>query len=500
MQAQALFLGRHYRRAYHLLNASKIVLRDLRFRYLAAKCLEELKEWDQCLLMLGDAKVDEHGDVYDTKDCNVMYLDKDSEDREINISAATCFLRGRAYEALENRALARQWYKAAIKADPLCYEALECLIENHMLTCEEETRLLSSLQFGPEDGWLSSFYSCLIKKYDKKSVVEAKFKNVIQLGMEGPENLDEAAWTKEMLHVFCDLCIEAIYMGMRPNTNFNKAGWKYLLTAFKEQTGHAFTKTQLKNKWDGCKKDWRIWTKLISEIGVGWSNELGTISASDEWWKTKIQEIRGAKKFRQSGIEPSLLMKFDRMFSNIVATGKYAWAPSSGVLYDDSVEDPNANEEQLDLEEGSSDSEEDEIPNFTDDVSNMVRGVNMYSNSNTCSSRKRKERERVEVQAREKKRSSEIGMQLLSRWDQMVDSLLKNSDSTSINRDKKGCSIHEVMTELHSIEGVHIGDDFHGFASEVLGFRRNREMWSTMGNLENKMKWLQKMYTRRKAS
>lgn len=39
MQAQALFLGRHYRRAYHLLNASQIVLRDLRFRYLAAKCL-----------------------------------------------------------------------------------------------------------------------------------------------------------------------------------------------------------------------------------------------------------------------------------------------------------------------------------------------------------------------------------------------------------------------------------------------------------------------------
>lgn len=35
--------------------------------------------------MLGDAKVDEHGNVYDTKDCNVMYLDKDGEDREINV-------------------------------------------------------------------------------------------------------------------------------------------------------------------------------------------------------------------------------------------------------------------------------------------------------------------------------------------------------------------------------------------------------------------------------
>ncbi|KMT13303.1 hypothetical protein BVRB_4g085610 [Beta vulgaris subsp. vulgaris] len=178
MQAQALFLGRHFRRSFHLLNASHVVLRDLRFRYLAAKCLEELKEWDQCLQMLGEAKLDEHGNVSDTKYANVMYLDKDAQDREINISAAICFLRGRAYEALENRAQARQWYIAAVKADPLCYEALERLIENHMLTCDEECALLSSLQFSHEDGWLSSFYSCLIKKQDKESVVEAKFNDL----------------------------------------------------------------------------------------------------------------------------------------------------------------------------------------------------------------------------------------------------------------------------------------------------------------------------------
>ncbi|KAI4387990.1 hypothetical protein MLD38_000369 [Melastoma candidum] len=178
VQAQALFLGRHFRRAFFLLNASKIVLRDLRFRYLAAKCLEELKEWDQCLSMLGDAKVDDHGNVYDPKDSSVMYFDRDGEDSEINISSAICLLRGKACEALENRAQARLWYKAAVKADPLCYEALECLIGNHMLTYEEETNLLSSLQFGPEDGWLSSFYSCLIKKYDKENFVEAKFQEL----------------------------------------------------------------------------------------------------------------------------------------------------------------------------------------------------------------------------------------------------------------------------------------------------------------------------------
>ncbi|GMH25574.1 hypothetical protein Nepgr_027417 [Nepenthes gracilis] len=178
MQAQALFLGRHYRRAFHLLNASQIVLRDLRFRYLAAKCLEELKEWDQCLQMLSDAKVDELGNVSDSKEGNLMYIDKDGEDREINISSAICFLRGRAYEALENRVQARQWYKAAIRADPLCYEALEHLTENHMLSCEEEADLLSSLQFAHGDEWLSSFYSCVVKKHDKENIVEDKFREL----------------------------------------------------------------------------------------------------------------------------------------------------------------------------------------------------------------------------------------------------------------------------------------------------------------------------------
>ncbi|KAL4619829.1 anaphase-promoting complex subunit 6 isoform X1 [Castanea sativa] len=170
MQAQALFLGRHFRRAFHLLNASKIVLTDLRFRYLAAKCLEELNDWDQCLSMLN---LPHHH-----TNNSLIYLDKDPAAAEINISSAICFLRAKAYEALENRAQARLWYIAAVKADPLCYEALECLIEKHMLTCDEEATLLSSLQFGPEDGWLSSFYSCLTKKYDKESVVEAKFREL----------------------------------------------------------------------------------------------------------------------------------------------------------------------------------------------------------------------------------------------------------------------------------------------------------------------------------
>ncbi|KAG0503695.1 hypothetical protein HPP92_003767 [Vanilla planifolia] len=196
MQAQALFLGRQYRRALHLLNSSSIVLRDLRFRYLAAKCLEELKEWHQCLTMLGDAKVDDHGNVSSPKDGSPMYLDRDGEDHEISIMSAVCCLRGKAYEALENRVQARLWYIAAVKSDPFCYEALESLVDKYMLTCEEEASLLSSLRFGKEDGWLSSFYSCLVKKHDKENVVEAKLRDIERDNLCAPSTSDFAVALK----------------------------------------------------------------------------------------------------------------------------------------------------------------------------------------------------------------------------------------------------------------------------------------------------------------
>ncbi|CAH8369597.1 unnamed protein product [Eruca vesicaria subsp. sativa] len=53
------------------------------------------------------------------------------QDREksaiVQVDAAPFKQWGKAYGALQNRSQARQWYKAAIKADPLCYEVLLAL-------------------------------------------------------------------------------------------------------------------------------------------------------------------------------------------------------------------------------------------------------------------------------------------------------------------------------------------------------------------------------------
>ena len=87
---------------------------------------------------------------------------------------------------------------------------------------------------------------------------------------------------------------------------------------------------------------------------------------------------------------------------------------------------------------------------------------------------------------------------MLSRWDQLLESMLTKSDSTSLNMDRVCCSIPEVMAKLHSIPGFLVDDDFHDFATDYLGLRRKREMWYSMGTLEHKFKWLQRMYARSK--
>lgn len=54
--------------------------------------------------------------------------DVDAEQPGVNYHAALALLRGQTYDALENHARAIKWYKAALKADPMCYEAFQASV------------------------------------------------------------------------------------------------------------------------------------------------------------------------------------------------------------------------------------------------------------------------------------------------------------------------------------------------------------------------------------
>ena len=134
---------------------------------------------------------------------------------------------------------------------------------------------------------------------------------------------------------------------------------------------------------------------------------------------------------------------------------------------------------------------EDVIPNFTNDFHNLVAGVNIKNSSTTNSSGKRKAREQYGMQSRKKiKKPSGVCDRLLSRVDELFDHVSTKNDS----RDKIGCSVNEVMAEVHSIPGITFGDDLYCFATKYLSKRTKGEMWASIGDIDRKYRWLQKMY------
>ena len=207
--------------------------------------------------------------------------------------------------------------------------------------------------------------------------------------------------------------------------------------------------------------------------------------------------MRGAKKFRHVGIEPSLCAKYDIMFTNIVAMGEYAWTPSQGLLSDeDNVASGmrNTTNKDTNMAEGSGDSEEDAIPDFTRDVSNMVGGSNVTNSSSNHGNSKRKGAHQPTPQLQKKKRGTGMGAALVAHMDKNFETVSMPRGITAPCRDKKGCSIEEVMEELHSIDGVAFGSALHTFATKFFCARSKREMWAAMGCIDRKMSWLKIMF------
>lgn len=165
--AQAFFVNRQYRRCLHLLRATDLTSKDIRFRYLAARCLAESKEWDECLETLGgmDAETFAQLSITPLPHQATSGSSSNSGTGAMSYASAISLLRGKVYDAMENFPLATNWYKQALTLDPFNYEAFELLISSHKLSNDEELKLVEGLEIPPEHGWLALLYRSKCKKY-----------------------------------------------------------------------------------------------------------------------------------------------------------------------------------------------------------------------------------------------------------------------------------------------------------------------------------------------
>ena len=87
--------------------------------------------------------------------------------------------------------------------------------------------------------------------------------------------MPEAEWNDERTRIICELFVEQVHAGNRPNTHLNNIGYRIAAAKFQERTQLLYTKLQLKNKWDKFKSDYITWKKLLV-VGAGLPWDSGT--------------------------------------------------------------------------------------------------------------------------------------------------------------------------------------------------------------------------------
>ncbi|XP_077975970.1 cell division cycle protein 16 homolog [Styela clava] len=166
--AQCMYSVGEYERAALFIKGKRLHEKHSAFRYLAAKCYAEAKEWQLALDLLEDAtfQVIPRKLHMETEDVPGIPTNKE-------MKASILLLKGDIYEAKDTRQYAAQCYEEALLVDVFCYEAYDRIIAHHLLFPSGEQELLESLPLNDqckseEERQLVSFlYGTKIRKYDK---------------------------------------------------------------------------------------------------------------------------------------------------------------------------------------------------------------------------------------------------------------------------------------------------------------------------------------------
>ncbi|XP_050374692.1 L10-interacting MYB domain-containing protein-like [Argentina anserina] len=226
---------------------------------------------------------------------------------------------------------------------------------------------------------------------------------------------EQACWNESLVEVFVDICIK-----------------------------------ELKNKWDALKGEWRLWKDLKNKYtGLGWDPKLNTVVATEERWSQIIGEFA---RFKKKGISPEFETKLDILFSDITATGKHAWAPSSSIPIPNSLEEGD----NVNYVEGSGDSDERDVSNYT-----------------RSSKRKRSERA---LKDKEKVPKKVGGVAQLAKEIGRMCSAIESRSTTSSIVNNARTSITEVMKDVTSLPGAEQGTRLWFFATRLFLSAEKRDV------------------------
>lgn len=167
--AQTYFAAGNYTRAFSLVSRSDSIYRSAASRYLAAHCCVKQNRFEDALEILGEKNPVHLVATSDSARRKLQHLSMQngksklppraeradrSEEREredtsnIKYEAGMCYLRGLCYAKQNAFDRAKECYKDAVRIDIQCFEAVEQLTKNSLMSPGEEWDFIDSLNFG----------------------------------------------------------------------------------------------------------------------------------------------------------------------------------------------------------------------------------------------------------------------------------------------------------------------------------------------------------------
>lgn len=207
--AQCMYLTKQYHRSAHLIKSRGLEKTDLMCHYLTVRSLLEAKEFSEALQVINESEI-----CTNMSQSGVNFIDHANilEDAPKNVQSAILYVKGRVYEATDNRSVATECYKQALHCDVYSYQAFEALVQNQMLSSNEEHELLESLPFNEQcteadKDLLYLLYESKLKKYqaptDDITQITCSIKG-ISISDRLENNLDMQVAKAERLYYNCN--------------------------------------------------------------------------------------------------------------------------------------------------------------------------------------------------------------------------------------------------------------------------------------------------------
>ncbi|XP_043270067.1 cell division cycle protein 16 homolog isoform X2 [Venturia canescens] len=207
--AQCMYLMKQYHRAAHLIRSRGLEKTDLFCHYLVVRSLLEAKEYTEALQVIKDS---EHCTSMSQSSASFVDNALMMQDAPKNIQSSISYVKGRVFEATDNRTVAMECYKHALQCDVYNYQAFEALVQNQMLSASEERDLLESLPLSEqcteaERDLLRLLYDSKLKKYQVPSEEQPSIAcsiSGISVSDRLGNNLDMQVSRAERLYYNCD--------------------------------------------------------------------------------------------------------------------------------------------------------------------------------------------------------------------------------------------------------------------------------------------------------